>query len=97
MIKSILSELRLTKSMLTLELTGNANERANFASLMVVNLLRKQLLQNNLILRQQALTWRNILLRQVRFYIDNNLNPAKVMRWIHSNTALLSQEVSKKF
>ena len=28
--------------------------------------------------KQEILTWRNTLLRQVKNYIDNNLNPAKV-------------------
>ena len=28
--------------------------------------------------KQEILTWRNILLRQVKSYIDNHLNPAKV-------------------
>ena len=27
---------------------------------------------------QEALTWRNTLLRQVKSYIDNNLNPVRV-------------------
>ena len=27
---------------------------------------------------KEVLTWRNTLLRQVKSYIDNNLNPAKV-------------------
>ena len=28
--------------------------------------------------KQECLAWRNTLLRQVKNYIDNNLNPAKV-------------------
>ena len=28
--------------------------------------------------KQEVLTWRNVLLKQVKSYVDNNLNPAKV-------------------
>ena len=28
--------------------------------------------------KEEVLVWRNTLLRQVKSYIDNNLNPAKV-------------------
>ena len=28
--------------------------------------------------KEEVLAWRNTLLRQVKSYIDNNLNPAKV-------------------
>ena len=46
--QSFLSYLRITKFMLTLELAGNAT-RMNVASLIVVNLPRRKLLQNYLI------------------------------------------------
>ena len=56
----------------------------NVASPMVVILLRRQLLQNHLILNlamrkiKEILTWRNTLLSQIKSYIDNDLDPAKV-------------------
>ena len=67
--------------MFTLELAGNA--RMNVASSRFDIVLRKQFLQNHLILnfndkKQEVLTWRNTLLGQTKSYIDNNLNPAKI-------------------
>ena len=67
--------------MFTLALAGNA--RMNVASSIVDTLLRKQFLQNHLILnfndkKQDVLTWRNTMLGQTKSYIDNNLNPAKI-------------------
>ena len=68
--------------MITLELAGNTT--TNVVSPMVDILLRRQLLKNNLILnfsndeKLEVLTWKNTLLSQVKSYINNNLNPAKV-------------------
>ena len=77
MMQSFLSLLRLTKFMLTLELAGSTTRR-NVAFPMVNILLRRQLLQNHLILNLALLKWRNILLRQIKNCFDDNFNPAKV-------------------
>ena len=66
--------------MYILELAGNTS-RINAVFRMVDILLRRQLLQSHLILnlngeKEEVLTWRNT--KQVKSYIDNNLNPLKV-------------------
>ena len=66
--------------MYILELAGNTS-RINAIFRMVDILLRRQLLQSHLILnlngeKEEVLTWRNT--KQVKSYIDNNLNPLKV-------------------
>ena len=69
--------------MLTLELAGNTT-RINVAFPMINTLLRRQLFQNCVILRlatmkrKTFLIWRNTLIRQVKNYIDNYLNPGKI-------------------
>ena len=56
----------------------------NVVSHIVDILLRRELLQNHLILnlammkKKKVLTGRNALLKQVKSYIDINLNPAKL-------------------
>ena len=62
------------------ELAGNTS-RINAVFRMVDILLRRQLLQSHLILnlngeKEEVLTWRNT--KQVKSYIDNNLNPLKL-------------------
>ena len=66
--------------MYILDLVGNTS-RKNAVFRMVDILLRRQLLQSHLILnlngeKEEVLTWRNT--KQVKSYIDNNLNPLKV-------------------
>ena len=66
--------------MYILELAGNTS-RINAVFRMVDILLRRQLLQSHLILnlngeKDEVLTWRNT--KQVKSYIDNNLNPLKL-------------------
>ena len=67
--------------MLILEHARNT-KRMNIAFPMVHFLQRRQLLQNQLILKlakikkQEILTWRKTVLRKVKNYIDGNLNPA---------------------
>ena len=66
--------------MYILELAGNTS-RINAVFRMVDILLRRQLLQSHLILnlngeKEEVLTWRNT--KQVKSYIDNNLNPLKL-------------------
>ena len=66
--------------MYILELAGNTS-RINAVFRMVDILLRRQLLQSHLILnlngeKEGVLTWRNT--KQVKSYIDNNLNPLKL-------------------
>ena len=66
--------------MYILELAGNTS-RINVVFRMVDILLRRQLLQSHLILnlngeKEEVLTWRNT--KQVKSYIDNNLNPLKL-------------------
>ena len=66
--------------MYILELAGNTS-RINAIFRMVDILLRRQLLQSHLILnlngeKEEVLTWRNT--KQVKSYIDNNLNPLKL-------------------
>ena len=69
--------------MRTLELAGNTT-RMNVISHIVDILLRRELLQNHLILnlammkKKKVLTWRNASLKQVKSYIEINLNPAKL-------------------
>ena len=68
--------------MLTPELAGNTT-RMNVASHMVDILLRGQLFAKPLDFKfnndekQEVRAWRNTLLKQVKNYIDDNLNPAK--------------------
>ena len=66
--------------MLTLELAGNTT-RMNFASRMVDILLSRQSLQKQFIsgltMMKRKRLLRNMLLRQVKSYLDNNLNLAK--------------------
>ena len=67
--------------MYILDLVGNTS-RKNAVFRMVDILLRRQLLQSHLILnlngeKEEVLTWRNT--KQVKSYIDNNLNPLKVI------------------
>ena len=56
----------------------------NVVSHIVDILLRRELLQNHLILnlammkKKKVLTWRNALLKQVKSYIDINLTSAKL-------------------
>ena len=45
--------------------------------------------------RQEVLTWRNDLLKQVRSYVDNNLNPAKV-NVIDPTDDIFTQQLSIK-
>ena len=66
--------------MYILDLVGNTS-RKNAVFRMVDILLRRQLLQSHLILnlngeKEEVLTWRNT--KQVKSYIDNNLNPLKL-------------------
>ena len=64
--------------MITLELAGNT-ARMNVSSTMVIILLRRKLLKNHLILNlAMRKKMRFSLLRQMKSYIDNNLNPMKV-------------------
>ena len=74
--------VRLTKFILILELAGNTT-RMNVAFLMVDFLQRRQLLQNQLILKlakikQEILASRKAVLGKVKNHIDDNLNPSKV-------------------
>ena len=66
----------------TLQLSGNTI-RMYVACHMVNILLRRELLQNHLIvnlakLKSKVFTRRNTLLKQVKNYINNRLYPAKV-------------------
>ena len=64
--------------MITLELAGNT-ARMNVSSTMVIILLRRKLLKNHLILNLAMRKKKRFsLLRQMKSYIDNNLNPMKV-------------------
>lgn len=78
-----MNQLRLTKFLLTLELAGNGIIM-NIISRIFNPLLRRELLQNHLILnlammkKKKVLTWRNASLKQVKSYIEINLNPAKL-------------------
>ena len=69
--------------MITLELAGNTT-RIDVAFPMINILLRRQLFQNCVILRlammkrKTFLTRRNTLIRQVKNYVDDYLNPGKI-------------------
>ena len=85
MSQSFLSQLRLTKFILTPEFAGNTT-RMN-AALPLVNFLLKtenyycktidSKFTNDE--KQQVLAWTKTLLKKVKKYIDENLNPAKEM------------------
>ena len=86
MIQSFLSYLRLTKFMPTLEIAGNTAKtlllsRPIFTGERIIAKPRDS--KFSVDKKQEVLTWRNTLIRQVKSCIDNNLNPAKVnvMNW----------------